>query len=93
MYAMALKNPTNLDLLYEIRDVRNIAVETHKLAKKTNGRVTKLEMWKSNTEEVAKDRLSRKRSPQDWLKQMFVFLTTIATIILFLVNYVIGDKS
>lgn len=98
MYAMALpKNPTNFDLLFEIREVKNIAHETRKLAKKTNGRVDALEskvddfeIWKRETEAIARDRISRRRSPQDLIKQALVVLGVALTIIATLVNFVVG---
>lgn len=98
MYAMALQNPTNLDLLLEIRDVKNIALETRKQAKRTNGRVNVIEekleevdVWKSNLQAVEAYKSTRKKSPQDYLKQALAILATMAAIILALVNYVVEN--
>lgn len=91
MYAMTLpRNPTNLDLLYEIKEVKSIAVETRKLAQKTNGRVDKLEDRQIELDAIELYKSTHsKRSNSARATQWAAAISTALGIVYLLVEYVV----
>lgn len=99
---MALpRNPSNLDLLLELKDVKNIALETRVLARKTNSRTDKLEdrtdkieSWQERLQAIEDYKLthvSDKKTWQELAKQVLVVLTAMIAVIGTLVNFVVGE--
>lgn len=96
MYVMAQPRPSNFDLLAEILELKSefhqhlqISKETRDLARKTNGRVTILELWKANLE-GRDSALSKGTSKDVSTKEMFDFAKQVSIKLLALLGAALG---